>query len=96
MGFLRKRTRQRQQFVALYDINCPYCHEEMRAPTGVVRCPSCHGKLSVFPDERPGRAIVRQRASTSGDLERLARLHDQGILSDESFAAAKQRLLRTS
>ena len=93
MALLRKRTKERQQYVTLYDVSCPYCHEEMRAPTGVVRCPNCHGKLTVFPDERPGRAIVAQRNSTSGDLERLARMHDTGVLSDESFAAAKQRLL---
>ena len=79
--------------MSLYDVRCPYCDEEMRATTGVIRCPNCHGKLTIFPDERPGRVIVTQRASTSGDLERLARLHDQGVLSDESFAAAKQRLL---
>ncbi len=93
MGLLRKRTTPRQQFVTVYDVRCPYCGEDMRAPTGVIRCPNCHGKLTIFPDEKPGRATVAQRISTSGDLERLARLHEQGVLSDESFAAAKQRLL---
>lgn len=95
MGLLRRRTKL-QQHLALYDVRCPYCDEEMRAPAGVVRCANCHGKLTVFPDERPGRARVAQRRSTSGDLEQLAHLHDQGVLSDESFAAAKQRLLRNA
>jgi predicted DCC family thiol-disulfide oxidoreductase YuxK len=96
MGLLRRRTKPGQQNVALYDVNCPYCEAEMRAPAGIVRCASCHGKLTIFPDEKPGRARVAQRRSTSGELERLAHLHTQGALSDESFAAAKQRLLKNA
>ena len=95
MGLLRRRNAAPLQRAVLYDVRCPYCDEEMRAPAGVVRCPSCHGKLTVYPDEKPGgKASVAQRLSTSGELERLARLHTQGLLSDEGFALAKQRLLR--
>ena len=30
-----------------------------------------------------------------GQLQRLAQLHDQGILTDEEFAASKARILGT-
>lgn len=93
MGWLRGRTKVREH-VVLYDVHCAYCGEAMRTPAGVVRCASCHGKLTVFPSEKPGQARVAQRRSTAGELERLARLHTQGVLSDESFAAAKQRVLQ--
>lgn len=96
MGLLRKRTKLRQQHVVLYDVRCLYCDEELRTPAGIVRCANCHGKLTVFPGEKPGQARVVQRKSTAGELERLARLHHQGVLSDESFAAAKQRVLQNS
>jgi hypothetical protein len=33
------------------------------------------------------------RRGTSGELERLARLRDQGVLTDEEFAAQKAALL---
>ena len=93
MAWLR-REKKVQEHVALYDIHCAYCNEAMRAPAGIVRCANCHGKLTVFPSEKPGQARVVQRRSTAGELERLARLHTQGVLSDESFAAAKQRVLQ--
>lgn len=94
MAWLRRGTKA-QQHVVLYDVSCAYCGEEMRAPAGIVRCANCHGKLTVFPSEKPGQARVVQRRSTAGELERLARLHTQGVLSDESFAAAKQRVLQS-
>jgi predicted DCC family thiol-disulfide oxidoreductase YuxK len=93
MAWLRRGTKV-QEHVVLYDIHCAYCNEEIRAPAGVVRCANCHGKLTVFPSEKPGQARVVQRQSIAGELERLARLHTQGVLSDESFAAAKQRVLQ--
>ncbi len=33
-------------------------------------------------------------STPTDELERLARLHHEGVLSDEEFAAAKRRLLR--
>lgn len=31
--------------------------------------------------------------STSGELEKLAKLHEQGVLTDEEFAAAKKKVI---
>jgi Short C-terminal domain len=59
--------------------------------------------IREFPDEPAGErtAQVRARVSgamrrgsgTAGELERLARLRDQGILTDEEFAVQKAALL---
>ena len=57
--------------------------------------------IREFPDEPPGERTAQMRArvsgamrrGTSGELERLARLRDQGVLSDEEFAAQKAALL---
>jgi hypothetical protein len=54
-----------------------------------------------FPDEPAGERTAQMRARVtgavrrgkSGELERLARLHDQGVLTDEEFAAQKTALL---
>jgi hypothetical protein len=61
--------------------------------------------LREFPDAEPTDAVaaaggavasLRARGSargTSAELERLARLHDEGTLDDAEFAAAKAKLL---
>ena len=58
--------------------------------------------IREFPDEPAGQATAQMRARVSGamprggtakQLERLARLHDQGALTDEEFAAQKATLL---
>jgi hypothetical protein len=41
------------------------------------------------------RRILPVATDTTGELERLARLHAAGSLSDEEFAAAKARLLES-
>jgi hypothetical protein len=54
-----------------------------------------------FPDEPAGERTAQMRASVtgavrrgkSGELERLARLRDQGVLTDEEFATQKAALL---
>jgi hypothetical protein len=44
--------------------------------------------------ERQGASQTVLPASTSGELERLADLHARGVLSDEEFQQAKQRVLQ--
>jgi Short C-terminal domain len=52
-----------------------------------------------FPDATSAESVaalrraVPGRGRRTGELERLARLHEQGVLSDEEFAAQKARLL---
>ena len=42
---------------------------------------------------RPGPAVGSHAGSLTSDLDRLAALRERGLLTDEEFAAAKQRLL---
>jgi hypothetical protein len=44
---------------------------------------------------RGGRAPAAETAGGMEELERAARLHEQGVLSDEELAAVKARLLDT-
>jgi hypothetical protein len=62
--------------------------------------------IREFPDEQAGERTSQMRARVSGamrrtsirtgELERLARLRDQGVLTDEEFAAQKTALLDSS
>ncbi len=56
---------------------------DVRRPAGGRRAAS----------ERPGEAMREEDARLSS-LERLATLHEKGVLTDEEFAAEKARLLR--
>ena len=49
---------------------------------------------SAVPPPRPPVVAVAESSSLSEQLVSLARLHTQGLLTDEEFAAAKQRILR--
>jgi hypothetical protein len=59
--------------------------------------------IREFPDEQAGQRTAQMRARVggamrrtsgrSGELERLARLRDQGVLTDEEFATEKAALL---
>jgi hypothetical protein len=57
------------------------------------------GRGKEAPEEKPGEAASRASTSTApepgyvGELERLARLRDQGILSEEEFEAKKRQVL---
>ncbi len=51
-----------------------------------------------FPDATPGAPLEsvqrgRRGANQAEELERLAQLHEQGVLTDEEFASAKARTL---
>jgi hypothetical protein len=49
---------------------------------------------SSVPPPRPPVVAATEETSLSDQLVSLARLHAQGVLSDEEFAAAKEHLLR--
>jgi hypothetical protein len=45
------------------------------------------------PDRQPSTAAAPAAPSLSDQLSDIKRLHDQGILSDEEFSAAKAKVL---
>jgi hypothetical protein len=64
--------------------------------------PSASGSTASPNDEVAGQALGEDRSdqqvtervpSTSAELERLAELHDRGVLSDDEFRLAKARVL---
>ena len=70
-----------------------------RACSGVAR--SCREGLGTKEDfssrEQPAQTTATNPAASEpeyvGELERLAQLRDQGILSDEEFEAKKKQIL---
>ena len=47
----------------------------------------------VAPQPAPGPAAASGTADLLTELERLGQMHQQGLLTDDEFAAAKQRLI---
>jgi multidrug resistance efflux pump len=45
------------------------------------------------PPAAPAPSAAPAQADSTAELERLAKLHESGALSDEEFAAAKSKLL---
>ena len=45
------------------------------------------------PEPRSTRRSRRRRRTTTAQLQKLAALHTQGVLTDEEFAAAKAKIL---
>jgi len=74
----------------------------MRRPGGMgipdVRRPAGRagrGRAEVAAPPPPSRTEVMQEEDARlSSLERLATLHEKGVLSDEEFAAEKARLLK--
>jgi hypothetical protein len=66
----------------------------IRTVHGVLSKP--HRRRAVVPPShvgKPPRASDAAAATTTDELERLARLHERGRLTDEEFQLAKARLL---
>lgn len=84
-----------QAGVALYNVRCPKCAAMVRLPAGDHRtCPECGTQMSVVPVARQPAAPLQTAATgTTSELERLAKLHSSGALTDEVFAAAKTNVL---
>lgn len=75
-------------------VTCPYCGFAMR-----VRAGKQSHSVSPADPPKPTRGastttpIGGRRPSTASELERLAKLHRSGELTDAEFAAAKARVL---
>ena len=87
MGMVRRRTRRRTMMVAG---GMAYAAGRNRAPRG--------GPIRMRrPTPSPRPPLPRRRHPSAddaaGELERLASLHESGALSDDEFAAAKQKVL---
>jgi DNA-directed RNA polymerase subunit RPC12/RpoP len=82
-----------------YKVACPKCSAALTAPAGdSIKCPKCSFIMKVTPPVAPKVAVgstVSSTAvrSTAGEIERLAGLHAQGVLSDAEFVAAKSKVL---
>ena len=89
MGVVRRRTRRRTMLVAG---GAAYAMGRHRG-AGAAEA------ADAAPDEAPPPPAPPQPApaevDTTSELEKLASLHASGALSDEEFAAAKQRILGT-
>jgi DNA-directed RNA polymerase subunit RPC12/RpoP len=83
----------------LYDVLCPNCSAALQSPASEnIKCPTCGFHMWVrtgvrSTTVRPAKATTTRRSSTASELERLARLHESGALTDDEFAAAKARAL---
>jgi hypothetical protein len=49
--------------------------------------------LPNTPEPQPNAPVSTSDSDPAAELEKLAELHDQGVLSDDEFAAAKARTL---
>lgn len=79
---------QRAATMPLYNVRCPKCSAMVQLPASKsIKCPQCKYRMSVTPNQ-PTAARVPVRDTTS-ELERLARLHSSGALTDDEFATAK-------
>lgn len=64
------------------------------APSDTPVDPYPHGvRASAIPRRSPSRPPAAEPDSIPAALERLAALHSSGALTDDEFAAAKQRIL---
>jgi len=86
MGMVRRRTRRRTMLVA----------------GGVAYAAGRRARQGGEPEDEQGYEEDEQgydAAAPAGDatseLERLASMHDSGVLSDEEFTAAKAKVLGT-
>jgi hypothetical protein len=86
MGMVRRRTRRRTMMVAG---GMAYAAGRNR---GQVEAPQDEAYYADPPPPAPPPAAP-SAGDAAGELERLASLHESGALSDEEFAAAKQKIL---
>jgi hypothetical protein len=75
--------------------------EAHRFPTrgfGIARMRARLGKLGIDPDRLPGRSGASSTQKDPGDvadeLEKLRDLRDKGVLTDEAYEEARERLRR--
>ena len=92
MGMVRRRTRRRTMMVA----------GGMAYAAGRARRGDEPGDEQGYQDEQeydapppapPAPAAAAPAEDATSEIERLASLHDSGVLSDEEFTAAKAKIL---
>ena len=86
MGMVRRRTRRRTMMVA-----GGLAYERGRAQGQQDQSTAEQDYAEPAPPAPPPPAP--SAADATGELERLASLHESGALSDDEFAAAKQQVL---
>jgi Short C-terminal domain len=97
MGMVRRRTRRRTMLVAG---GVAYAAGRRASqgdePQGDE--PQEEGDEQEYdapPPAPPAPAAAAPAEDATSELERLASMHDSGVLSDEEFAAAKAKVLGT-
>jgi hypothetical protein len=91
MGMVRRRTRRRTMMVAG---GMAYAAGRNRNQGGVPPDEAAYAEPAYAEPPPPAPPPPAPNADdAAGELERLASLHQSGALSDEEFAAAKQKVL---
>ena len=91
MGMVRRRTRRRTMMVAG---GMAYAAGRNRNQEGVPPDEAAYAEPAYAEPPPPAPPPPAPNADdAAGELERLASLHQSGALSDEEFAAAKQKVL---
>jgi hypothetical protein len=88
------KLHERASKIKLPDVKRP----DAKRPSGVgipdVRRPSGRGRGRGEPPPPSRAEAMQEEDARLSSLERLATLHEKGVLSDEEFAAEKARLLK--
>ena len=91
MGMVRRRTRRRTMMVA-----GGMAYAAGRARGGDeqdVQDEQDEQEYNPPPPAPPAPAAAAPAEDATSEIERLASLHDSGVLSDEEFTAAKAKIL---
>ena len=92
MGMVRRRTRRRTMMVAggmAYAAGRARRGDEPEDEQGY----GDEQEYDAPPPAPPAPAAAAPAEDATSELERLASLHDSGVLSDDEFTAAKAKVL---
>ena len=92
MGMVRRRTRRRTMMVAggmAYAAGRARRGDEPEDEQGY----GDEQEYDAPPPAPPAPAAAAPAEDATSELERLASLHDSGVLSDDEFTAAKAKIL---
>jgi len=92
MGMVRRRTRRRTMMVAggmAYAAGRARRGDEPEDEQGY----GDEQEYDAPPPAPPAPAAAAPAQDATSELERLASLHDSGVLSDDEFTAAKAKIL---
>ena len=88
MGMVRRRTRRRTMLVAG---GMAYAAGRRGGNADAYGAEPAYDEQAPPPPAPPAAAPAEMDATS--EIEKLASLHDSGALSDDEFAAAKQKVL---